>query len=425
MPKVQEGTMVSNKTVHKVPQNMKTRAEVQQMSQLQEQGHTPYRIAQVLGCSRNTVVRYLRLQRWQPWLRRRCLAGLEDWLEECFLHHDGNAAVLVQELRRQHGLEVSLRTVERAVRPLRQRLRAARVACVRYETALDAQLQIDFGSKQVVIGEQRSRVFVFVATFSFSRRQFVAAYSDESQRSWFDGLERAFRHFDGVPRTVLMDNARALVSQPRRGNRPPVFHERLVAFAKYWGFEPRACKPHRAQTKGKDERSVGYVKSNAFAGHTFASWGALDRHLESWLQTVADRRIHGSTGVSPLERFALEQPMLTPVAGRPSFGAPTELVRRVSRDCAIVLVTNQYSVPWQLVGEQVRVTVTEELIRIFHQAQSVATHPRCRGRHQRQVDAAHFQGLGILDRPVQVVPTEESCIRSLAAYQQVVEELGR
>ena len=267
MPKVQAGTMVSNKTVHKVPQNMKTRAEVPQMLHFQEQGHTPYRIAQVLGCSRNTVVRYLRL-------RRRCLAGLEDWLEECFLPHDGNAAVLVQELRRQHGLEVSLRTVERAVQPLRQRLRAARVAGVRYEPAPGAQLPIDFGSKQVVIGEQRSRVFVFVATLSYSRRQFVAAYSDESQRSWFEGLERALRPFDGVPRTVLMDNARALVSQPRRGNRPPVFQERFVAFAKYWGFEPRACQPHRAQTKGTDERRVGSVKSNAFAGHTFASWGA-------------------------------------------------------------------------------------------------------------------------------------------------------
>lgn len=117
--------------------------------------------------------------------------------------------------------------------------------------------------------------------------------------------------------------------------------------------------------------------------------------------------------------------MLTPVAGRPPFGAPTELVRRGSRDCAMVLDTNPYSVPWQLVGEQVRVPVPEELIRISHQAQSVATHPRCRGRHQRQVAAAHFQGLGSLDRPVQVVPTEESGIRSLAAYQPVVAELGR
>ena len=58
---------------------------------------------------------------------------------------------------------------------------------------------------------------------------------------------------------------------------------RLQAFARYWGFEPRACQPYRARTKGKDERSVGYIKRNALAGYAFASWGELDRHLATWL----------------------------------------------------------------------------------------------------------------------------------------------
>ena len=70
------------------------------MLRLHDQGHSPYRIAQVLGCSRATVVRYLEMQRWQPRPQQRCLDGLESWLEESFLQHDGNAAVLVQELRR-------------------------------------------------------------------------------------------------------------------------------------------------------------------------------------------------------------------------------------------------------------------------------------------------------------------------------------
>jgi len=46
------------------------------------------------------------------------------------------------------------------------------------------------------------------------------------------------------------------------------------------GFRPRAFAPYRARTKGKDERGVGHVKRNAIAGHVFASWAALEAHLD-------------------------------------------------------------------------------------------------------------------------------------------------
>jgi len=49
-----------------------------------------------------------------------------------------------------------------------------------------------------------------------------------------------------------------------------VLHPRLHAFAKHWRFRIRACAPYRARTKGKDERGVGYVKSNAIAGREVA-----------------------------------------------------------------------------------------------------------------------------------------------------------
>lgn len=69
----------------------------------------------------------------------------------------------------------------------------------------------------------------------------------------------------------------------------------------------RACAPYRARTKGKDERGVGYVKNNAVAGRRFASLAALEAHLDAWTRDVADRRVHGTTGEAPADRFALDQ----------------------------------------------------------------------------------------------------------------------
>src|SRR6202012_3780209 len=146
----------------------------------------------------------------------------------------------------EKGLIVSLRTVERATAPLRRELIAAARATVRFETQPGEQLQIDFGERRVEIGGAGVKVFLFVATLGYSRRLQVRAYGHERQDSWFDGLESAFRAFGGVPREVLLDNAKALILHHAPASREVVLHPRLHAFSRHWGFRIRACATYRA-----------------------------------------------------------------------------------------------------------------------------------------------------------------------------------
>ena len=122
-----------------------------------------------------------------------------------FWSGSANADVVRQDLAREHGIVVSLRTVERAVTPLRQAFRAEAQATVRFETPPGKQLQIDFGETRVMIDGVGVRVYFFVATLGHSRRCFVRAFRHERQSAWFDGMEAAFRHFGGVPQEVLSD----------------------------------------------------------------------------------------------------------------------------------------------------------------------------------------------------------------------------
>ncbi len=193
--------------------------------------------------------------------RSRKLDGLGPWLAERFRRHAGNADVVRQELAAEKGIAVSLRTVERAVAPLRRELRAEARATVRFETRPGQQLQIDFGERRVEIAGEMRRAALFVATLGHSRRLMVRAFEGERQEHWFEGLESAFRRFGGVPEEVLLDNARALILHHDPSTREVVLHPRLHAFARHWGFRVRACAPYRARTKGKDERGVGYVKA--------------------------------------------------------------------------------------------------------------------------------------------------------------------
>ena len=398
------------------------------MVRLHQLGWGTRRIAGELGCSRNAVKRYLAAGGWvaiRRSRRRRRLDGLEEWLKERFRQHRGNCDVVRQDLLREHGLTVSLRTVERAAASLRQALQAEARACLRFETPPGKQLQIDFGATTASIGGERVRLHLFVATLGYSRRPFIRAFRHERQSAWFDGMEGAFQRFAGVPREVLFDNARALVDYHDAATGEVRFNERLLAFAHYWRFHPRACMPYRARTKGKDERGVGYVKRNAIAGHDFISWAALEGHLDWWMREIADQRVHGTTGEVPLRRFEREEVQaLAPLNGRPPFGQMRELVRRVQADCAIELDSNAYSVPWRLIGETVQVVVAGGRVSIRHGGQEVAAHAQTAGRRQRVIDPAHLAGITRLRPPMPVeigpAPAEPELLRPLCEYEQAI-----
>jgi transposase len=326
--------------------------------------------------------------------RAKQLDGLQEWLAERFFRHRGNADVVRQDLEREKGLTVSLRTVERAVKGLRQSLAAEARATLRFETPPGRQLQIDFGETRASIGGALVKLHLFVATLGYSRRVFVRAFRHERQSAWFDGMEAAFRCFGGVPQEVLFDNARALVEDHDAATREVRFNERLHGFARYWGFRPRACAPYRARTKGKDERGVSYVKHNAIAGRRFDNWAALEGHLDGWMREIADRRLHGTTGEAPIARFTREEAAaLRPLDGRPPFDPMRELIRRVKTDATVEVDTNSYSVPWRLIGETVAVTVASGRISVRHGGGEVASHGEIAGRRQRVMAAAHLEGI--------------------------------
>ncbi len=405
---------------------MRTPDEVTRMEALARRGWGPAKIAGELGVSKNTVRRYLRQGGWQPY-QRAPRAGILDahraWLEAALTQHGGNADVVRQELAREFGIVVSLRTVERAVKPFRDALTAAARATVRFETPPGLQLQIDFGERWVQIAGVRTKVYVFVATLGYSRRCVALAFQTTQQSAWFAGIEHAFLTFGGVPQELLLDNAGPLVVKHQTKPKLVTYHPRFLAFCQHWGVRPVACAPYRARTKGKDERGVGYVKANALAGRTFASWAALEAHLAAWCRDIADQRVHGTTGEVPAIRFARDEAAaLQPLRDRPSYQPTREWWRIVQADCCIELHRNWYSVPWRLIGETVRVVVHGATLTCYRGSEAVATHAVLDGVRQRATDPAHYAGCSPRTRDAAAPsPSPSSLLRPLAEYAALVD----
>jgi transposase len=353
-------------------------------------------IARELGVSINTVRRYVRAPMQAGHQIRPAGRRFTDaWREVARALYQGPAAgnaVVVRRLLVERGLTISTRTIERAVADIRRAQRVAQLATVRVETRPGDQLQIDFGQQRVLIDGAPVRIFLLVAVLSYSRRLFVKAFLSERQDDWREGIAAAFMHFGGVPRTLLGDNARALVSGRERETGTVVFHPGYLAFCRDWDVQPRACAPYRARTKGKTEAGVKFVKRNGLAALTFASFAALEAHLTTWMRH-ADMRRHGTTREAPITRFERdERQALRPLA-RVMPQRQQRLRRRVAHDAFVDIDTVRYSVPPRLIRDHVDVVIEDAVVRIVHGTTVVATHPRSREPFARVIDPTHFAGL--------------------------------
>jgi transposase len=370
---------------------------VRKVRELSTKGWGSKAIARELGIARNTVKRYLTLgsaAEVQVRPEARCLD--EAMRAEALRLFDGLAegnAVVVRDELAKRGIDASVRTIQRAVAERRREIRAKDVASTRFETSPGHQMQIDFGEKTVLIAGVALKVFLLAAVLGFSRRIFVKAFLRQRGDDWREGIAAAFLHFGGVPKTVLGDNAKALVVERDREAQTVTFHPAYLQFCRDWDVQPRACRPYRARTKGKVESGVKYVKRNALAGRTFGSFAALEEHLSRWMAD-ADRRVHGTTNEMPMARFdRAEKEALRPLPQRPLPAREQRLRRVVAHDALVDVDTVRYSVPHRLVRDRVEVLVGESTVKIFHGTEVVATHRRSKEPHSTVVDPAHLDGL--------------------------------
>lgn len=401
------------------------------------QGHGKRKMARELGLDRKTVKRILAQERPAPYRRTvsrsTVVTPYLEYIRQRAGEVDYNAYRIFHELQ-ERGYLGGYEMVKLAVRPLRAERDRLVEATLRFETAPGRQAQVDWGTTWAEIGGQPTRVQVFVMVLGYSRRLYVEFTRDQQVATLMACHEHAFDWFGGLTEELLYDNPKTVVLKRDREGRVIAWNPLFWDFARYYGFTPRLCRPYRAQTKGKVESGVKYVKRSFVLGQAFPNWEALNPTAHAWVTCVADQRIHGTTFRKPAEVFAEEH--LRSHLGQPPYLLQASLLRTVARDCLVTVETNRYSVPAAYVGQSVEVQWgAGETVQIYHQGTLIATHPRAHGHHQRCVELAHY---AMLRRPVlpagatqssePVRPTSwpgalpEVTVRELAVYEALLGE---
>jgi hypothetical protein len=239
--------------------------------------------------------------------------------------------------------------------------------------------------------------------------------------------ESAFEQWEGVPEEILYDRMKTVwTGTDERGE--IIWNTVFVDFARYWGFTPRLCRPYRAQTKGKVESGVKYVRRNflcGLQGREPSSLQELNNELRCWVAEVANQRVHGTTQEQILLRWDGDQFAMQPCKGRAPYAYAEDDSRKVARDAYVSWQGSRYSVPWIYAGKEVSVRERVDQVEVRFGGERIALHARAARHHQVITLCEHHQGIPLttqhsgktLIHIQHGAPVVES--RSLAAYEAV------
>src|SRR6266545_2751696 len=300
---------------------------------LHAQGKGVRAIAAELGIARNTVRSALRDEQRARYQRPRRpnpqLTVYADVIRQMALDQQLIGSRILRELQAL-GYRGGTTALYTYLQTLRASIPSRRVT-ERFETAPGQQGQFDWSPYTVMLGDRPTKLIAFGLTLGFSRRKHYWLSHDETQGSVFEALEAGFRHFGGVPKELLVDNAKVFVT---------------------------------------------------------------DARLARFIVDDLDVRIHSTTQERPLDRFQREQPRLTPLPARPFVGTH-EQSRTVSWDCLVSFGGSRYSVPWAYAGHRVWVRASQGVRLTVRNAdgEPIATHGLTAVKGTTVIDPAHYVGL--------------------------------
>jgi len=390
---------------------------------LKRQGLSVSAIARKVGLDRKTVRKHLSggvkvpvyhpreprpamLEPFEPYLRERTTA-----------YPELSGKRLLREIREMgyRGGYTMLTDFLRDVRPARHRPFERR-----FETPAGRQAQVDFAQFKVEFTDEPgvSRiVWLFSMVLGHSRWLWGRFCATQDLQTVMRCHIDAFAAIGGAPSEVLYDRMKtAVIDEDVEGI--VHYNRSLVALLDHYGALPRACRPYRAKTKGKVERPFRYIRQDFFLGRTFRNSEDLNAQFEAWRTTVANVRVHATTGRIVAEHFAQELPCLISLPAI-AYSAVLTVERRISHDGMVSVGGNLYSVPDATRKRVVEIQNHPCEIRIFEDRVLIAVHPVLEGKSQRRLDPAHRKPVPATARELPTPGTRDVSRRSLDFYEAV------
>lgn len=324
-----------------------------------------------------------------PVMRPRLTDPYMDFIKQTLTHYPRLRATRLYEMIKARGYTGSVSQLRRLVRTMRP---VKEEAFFRLNMLAGEQAQADWAHfGEVKVGAATRKLSCFVITLSYSRALWIEFFYDQSLENLLAGHVNAFTDWVGVPRTILYDNLKSVVSERYADN--VHFNPRFLELCAHYHFHARPCRPARGNEKGRVERAIQYIRHSFFAARSWSGLGDLNRQARVWRDEIAmNRTWPGNDAITVKEAFAEEQPRLLPLPAHPFDSALMQPVRS-DKTIYVRFDLNDYSIPPALVRKQLTLVANSEWVRLLDGTTEIARHRRSYDRHQRIEDPAHIAEL--------------------------------
>jgi len=364
-------------------------------------------VARETGISRTTIKKYLKdpeqpqYRERQPRVGYKLSTEFEARLRDLFKHdlqlrrRDRRTAKKLFEQIVTEGYTGSYSPVQRFVRELRQITGTGTSdAFIPLHFAAGDALQFDWSEEYVLLGGVEHKVHVAHFRLCHSRKPFVVAYLNEKQEMVLDAFVRALTFFGGVPRRVIIDNPKTMVTYVSR-SKDRIFHPRFLALMNHYVIEPVACTPASGWEKGQVENQVQFLRGELFCPRlAFDDLVTLNAWLLMRCEELAERRHTDQQHRTIAEVFEDEKIELRPL-GRP-FDGYVEKTLRVRSTCLVQYDSNRYSVPCAHAGHHVSLRAYADRLVMIANDKIIAEHKRRFTRNISYFEPWHY--VPLLDR---------------------------
>jgi transposase len=293
-----------------------------------------------------------------------------------------------EALANQFGFHGSYSSVRRLAQKLRKQHPHA--TCI-LDFAPGEAVQVDFGKgpmiTDVFTGEVIS-TWIFVMTLCFSRHMYAEMVTNQKVETWLACHRRAFESFNGVPAKVIIDNPKCAIT--RACFRDPEVQRSYGELAEGYGFLISPCPPADPEKKGRVEAGVKYVKNRFVPLRHFRSLTDANSQLKQWVMETAGNRIHGTTKQKPLTLFAEGEKHLLRRLPDVPIQITTWTQLKLHGDCHVRFEKASYSAPFRLVHRQLWLKATDSSVKLYHNLELIAAHPRLRKPGARSTVEEHL-----------------------------------
>lgn len=367
---------------------MLTRELIDSIHHLRSQKWSIRRIAKHLRLGRDTVARYLK----DPVAKRAAPAtpraskldpfkpSIDEWLEQ---DRSLTAQFIFQRLL-GNGYTGGYSRVKDYLQQVRPR-RATR-AYARMEPLAGERFDIDWAHFDVLHYNGTARkLYAFCLVECHSRKLYLEFTHSQTFETFARCHIHAFRVMGGIARELWYDNLATAVAE-HDGNLVR-FQPRFLAFAREYGFYPRACHVAAGWEKGKVERVIRYIRQSFWPLRTFTDLADVNRQAREWVEQVANKRKHRETNQSPGDRFNPQALRPAPVVDA-DYRDTVEVA--VHKDLRLWFESNRYCAPPRYAGRKLTLKADSHSVTLYDQQHEVVSYPRCYERGQT-IGAERFQ----------------------------------